>query len=108
HALATDTQLKYRGIKETYRSIEAGSGFLVTPASKLVADVSRTTLAGNRWLQFTVGDVYSLSKRTQLYAWVRYQTAGGAAQQAAIWAIGPAGAGNRNQGMVMAGIHHGF
>ena len=64
-----------------------------------------TTLAGRRWTQFEIGDIYALSKSTQLYVNALYQHANSNAHAAFFTAGVSSG---RNQTIVLTGIHHSF
>ena len=61
---------------------------------------------GARWNQFSLGNVYAFSKRTQVYVQGTYQRASGDAQSAAINGVGVAA--QRNQLVVSTGVHHSF
>lgn len=62
-------------------------------------------LDGHRWTQFTVANVYSLSKSTQLYADLMFETTGGGAVADTL-GIGTTSGGR--QTVLLTGIHHLF
>ena len=58
-------------------------------AVQLVAGgAATTTLAGHRWTQFEIGDIYALSKSTQLYVNALYEHARGSGAKAAFFTAG--------------------
>ena len=105
HALATDVRIASNGGSEHFRSFDGGANLRLTPAEEVAAGAWTATLDGHRWTQFTVANVYSLSKTTQLYADLMFETAGGGAV-ANMLGIGAASGGR--QTVVVAGIHHLF
>ncbi|WP_176057472.1 porin [Paraburkholderia sp. BCC1876] len=105
HALATDVRIESAGGVEHFRSVDGGANLRLTPAEEVSAGAWTATLAGHRWTQFTVANVYSLSKTTQLYADLMFETAGGGAVANTI-GIGAASGGR--QTVFLSGIHHLF
>ncbi|WP_250468273.1 porin [Caballeronia sp. GAFFF2] len=105
HALATDMRIASKGGSEHFRSIDAGANLRVTPAEEIGVGAWTATLGARRWTQFTAANVYSLSKTTQLYADVMFETAGGGAVANTL-GIGAASGGK--QVVCLAGIHHLF
>jgi predicted porin len=105
HALATDVRIVSSGGSEHFRSIDGGANLRLTPAEEIAAGAWTATLAGHRWTQWTVANVYSLSKATQLYADLMFETASGGALANTL-GIGTASGGR--QTVCLAGIHHLF
>lgn len=90
---------------ERLRTVDGGVNVRLTPAEEIAAGAWIATLAGRRWTQFTVANVYSLSKATQLYADLMFETAGGGAVANTL-GIGAASGGR--QTVFLSGIHHLF
>ncbi|MFM0263252.1 porin [Paraburkholderia sediminicola] len=105
HALATDVRIQSDGGSEHFRTIDGGVNVRLTPAEEIAAGAWTATLAGRRWTQFTVANVYSLSKATQVYADLMFETAGGGAVANTL-GIGAASGGR--QTVFLSGIHHLF
>ena len=105
HGLYTRTKLQSNGYSDTFQSYDAGANYQFTVANAVVGGASTSTLSGRRWTQIMIGDVYSLSKATQLYANVLYEHANSEAH-AAFFTAGVSG--GRNQAVVLTGIHHSF
>jgi predicted porin len=105
HALATDVRIQSDGDSEHFRTIDGGVNVRLTPAEEIAAGAWSATLAGRRWTQFTVANVYSLSKATQVYADLMFETAGGGAVANTL-GIGAASGGR--QTVFLSGIHHLF
>jgi len=105
HALATQVRIERQGQRENYRSVEGGVNFRLTPAEEVDAGVWTTTLAGQRWTQLTVANVYALSKQTQLYVDVMAEQASGGAVAST---LGIGVSSSNRQTVVLAGIHHFF
>ncbi|BBU30510.1 porin [Burkholderia sp. THE68] len=105
HALVTQVRIEEGGRADNYRTIDGGANFQVTPSYMIGAGAWTTTLAGQRWTQVTVANVYSLSKLTQLYADVMVEQASSGAKAVTL-GIGPSS--SNRQTVVLAGVHHLF
>ncbi len=105
HALYTRTRMQSNGFSDTFQSYDVGANYRTSPFNTIAGGAATSTLAGRRWTQFELGDVYALSKRTQLYANVLYEHATGGAR-AAFFTAGVSS--TANQVVVLAGIHHSF
>ncbi|MFM0306371.1 porin [Paraburkholderia sp. RL17-383-BIF-A] len=105
HALATDVRIASNGGSEHFWSIDGGANLRLTPAEEVAAGAWTATLDGRRWTQFTLANVYSLSKTTQLYADLMFETASGGAVANTL-GIGAASGGR--QTVFLSGIHHLF
>ncbi|TDN62694.1 porin [Paraburkholderia sp. BL10I2N1] len=105
HGLYTRVKLQSNGFSDTYQSYDAGANYQFTPANSVGGGAATTTLSGRRWTQFMIGDVYALSKSTQVYVNVLYQHANENAHAAFFTAGVSSG---RNQTIVLTGIHHSF
>ena len=105
HGLYTRTKLQSNGYSDTFQSYDAGANYQFTPANSVVGGAATSTLSGRRWTQFMIGDIYALSKSTQVYVNALYQHANSDAQAAFFTAGVSSG---RNQTIVLTGIHHSF
>jgi predicted porin len=105
HGLYTRVKFQSAGQSATYQSTDVGANWQASVANVIGGGVANTTFAGRRWTQFELGDTYSLSKSTQVYANVLYEQ-GNSLTQAALYTAGVAS--GRNQLAVVAGVHHSF
>jgi len=105
HGLYTRVKLQSNGYSDIYQSYDAGANYQFTPANSVGGGAATTTLSGHRWTQFMIGDVYSLSKSTQVYVNALYMRSNEEAK-AAFFTAGVAS--GRNQAIVLTGIHHSF
>jgi predicted porin len=105
HALVTQVRIEESGRASTARSIDGGANFQVTPAYMIGAGAWTTTLAGKRWTQATIANVYSLSKLTQVYADVMVEQASSGAVASTL-GIGPSS--TNRQTVILVGIRHLF
>jgi predicted porin len=103
--LLTQVRIERLGQSENFRTIDGGVNFQVTPAYLIGAGAWTTTLAGKRWTQLTIANVYSLSKQTQLYADVMVEQA---SSGAVADTMGVGASSSNRQTVVLAGIHHFF
>ncbi|SDV48627.1 porin [Chitinasiproducens palmae] len=106
HALYTRVKIQNPGYSDTMQSWDGGASYQFTQANSVAGGVSTSTIGGRRYSQFEIGDIYALSKRTQLYANILYQRAAGNSARANFFSIGTSSTGN--QVMVLTGIHHSF
>ncbi|WP_224788549.1 porin [Pandoraea terrae] len=106
HALYTRVKLESPGQSDTYQSWDGGANFATGAANQITFGVANTTLSGKRWTQVQLGDVYSLSKRTQVYVSGVYQHASGNGAVTAVNTISPSS--TSGQLVVMTGMHHSF
>jgi predicted porin len=105
HALYTHVKLQMGSYSDMYQSYDAGANYQVTAANTVAGGASTTTLEGKRWTQFEIGDIYALSKSTQLYGNALYERGTGGAN-AALFTTGASS--NANQVALMVGMHHLF
>ncbi|MDE1180232.1 porin [Paraburkholderia sp.] len=105
HGLYTHVKLEARGHSDTYQSFDAGANYQFTPANSVAGGAATTTLAGHRWTQFEIGDIYALSKSTQIYVNALYEHAN-SNTSAAFFTAGVSS--GRNQTVFLTGIHHSF
>jgi len=105
HGLYTRTKLQSNGYSDTFQSYDAGANYQFTAANSVAGGAATSTLSGRRWTQVMIGDVYALSKSTQVYVNALYQHANSNAHAAFFTAGVSSG---RNQTIVLTGIHHSF
>ncbi|CAM2185543.1 Outer membrane porin protein 32 [Paraburkholderia sacchari] len=105
HGLYTRTKLESNGHSDTFQSYDAGANYQFTAFNSVVLGGATSTLDGRRWNQVMIGDVYSLSKRTQVYVNALYEHTNSEAHAAFFTAGVSSG---RNQAIVLAGLHHSF
>lgn len=105
HVLSTDVRIASNGGSKHFRSFDGGANLRLTPAEEIAAGAWTATLDGRRWTQFTVANVYSLSKTTQVYADLMFETAGDGAVAST---LGIGAASNGRQTVFLSGIHHLF
>ncbi|QIE30039.1 Outer membrane porin protein (plasmid) [Caballeronia sp. SBC1] len=105
HALYTRVKLQSNGVSNLFQSYDAGATWKMVPDNWIAGGAATTTFAGARYTQFEIGDIYLLSKMTQVYVNALYERASSGAN-AALFTAGVSS--NRNQVAVLAGIHHAF
>ncbi|VVE51066.1 Outer membrane porin protein [Pandoraea pneumonica] len=106
HALYTRVKLASPGYSDTYQSFDGGVNYASSIANTITFGAATTNMSGKRWTQVSLGDVYALSKRTQVYVSGVYQHASG---NGAVTAINTIGASSTaNQVVIMSGVHHAF
>ncbi|CAJ0822036.1 porin [Ralstonia flaminis] len=105
HGIVTQVRIERNGQTDSYRSVDAGVNFQLTPAYQIDAGAWTTTLAGQRWTQLTLANVYELSKTTQLYADLMV---GQASRGAVATTLGIGASSSNRQTVVLTGIHHLF
>ncbi len=105
HLLGTDVRIASAGGADHFRSVDGGLNLRVTPAEEVAVGAWSAWLDGKRWTQATLANVYSLSKTTQLYADLMYETAGGGAVADT---LGIGASSGKRQIVVLSGIHHLF
>lgn len=105
HGLYTRVKFEANGYSNIYQSYDAGANYQLTVADVIAGGAATTTLDGLRWTQFELGDIYSLSKATQVYVNALYEHGTGGAK-AAFFTAGVSS--NANQVIFLTGIHHSF
>ncbi len=105
HGLYTRVKLKSNGFSDLHQSYDVGANYQFTPFNRVSGGAATTTLSGRRWTQFEIGDIYTLSKSTQVYVNVLYEHMNNNANAAFFTAGVSSG---RNQTIVLTGIHHSF
>jgi predicted porin len=105
HALYTRSEVKAAGGSGNMFNYDTGFEYRNTVANALTLGYSYSTFNHVHWNQVEAGDMYSLSKATQLQAQVTYQQASGNGV-ADIYTVGPAS--GREQLLARVGIYHLF
>lgn len=105
HGLYTRVKLESPGYSDTYQTYDAGANYAFTPVNTVAGGAATTSFAGHRWTQFEIGDIYALSKSTQVYVNALYERAG-SNTDAAFFTAGVSN--SRNQTIFLTGIHHSF
>jgi len=103
HGVYTRVKLQLAAYTNVYQSYDAGANYQLTTANTIAGGAATTTFVGQRWTQFELGDVYSLSKSTQLYVNALYEHG---SANAAFFTAGVSS--NHNQVIFLTGIHHSF
>jgi len=107
NALYTQTRMDFgNGNSPTQKNGDLGAAWRYSPANTLNVGYTRTKQEGAHWDQFSLGNVYAFSKRTELYATVAYQKAGGDARFAIMNNTGVSG--GSSQLVTAIGVHHLF
>jgi predicted porin len=107
NALYTQTKLDFgTGNSPKQQNADLGAAWRYSAANTLNVGYNRTKLEGAHWNQYSLGNVYALSKRTELYATVAYQKAGGDARFAIMNNTGVSG--GSSQMVTAIGVHHLF
>lgn len=104
HAVATDVGITSARV-EHFRAFDGGADLHLTPSEQISVGAWTATLAGQRWTQVTLANVYWLSKTTQIYADLMFEKASGGAVADTL-GIGAASGGR--QTVFLTGIHHLF
>ncbi len=95
----------------TQHNFDLGSAWRYSTQNTLNVGYSLSTLSSNHWNTVSLGNVYSLSKTTELYAQASYQRASGGAN-AIMNGTGASGAtgvsGSTSQMVTTIGMHHSF
>ncbi|MBN3807625.1 porin [Paraburkholderia sp. Ac-20347] len=105
HGVLTQVNLASRTQSGRMRNAEAGVDYHATPANTITLGGYVSWLTGTRYAELGIGDLYSLSKPTVVYAQITYQHAEGAAN-AAMPLLAPSS--SPNQLALRIGVHHFF
>ncbi|REE07444.1 putative porin [Paraburkholderia sp. BL27I4N3] len=84
----TDSKMKKGNNVASLVTYDGGFVYSFNAFNSLGFSVQRTSLGGAVWTQYTIGEVYLLSKRTMLTATIAYQRASGTAQNAVMPIVG--------------------
>jgi predicted porin len=105
HSMYTNVKLQRAGFSDTFQELEAGTAYWTSGANQIDGTAYSARLAGVKWNQFGLNDIYFLSKATQVYAGVTLQraTPGG---EAVIYSNLPSS--TTSQIAVRFGMHHSF
>ncbi|MGQ7932655.1 porin [Paraburkholderia sp. D1E] len=105
HGVLTQVNLSTETQSTRVRTAELGADYHITVANSLTLGGYLSWLAGTRYAELGIGDVYALSRRTVVYAQVTCQHADGVGK-AAIPLLAPSD--SPNQTAFRIGIHHFF
>ncbi|MFD2272048.1 porin [Undibacterium arcticum] len=78
NGLYTQNKIELPASSLTQKNVDLGASWHYNPANALNLGYTHSKLEGARYNQISVSNVYSLSKRTEVYAQAAYQRAGGA------------------------------
>lgn len=96
----------------TQKNFDLGAAWRYATADTLNLGYGLSKLEGAHWNTVSLSNVHAFSKRTELYAQVAYQRAGGDAKYAVMNGTGAAGAtgvsSSNSQMVTTVGIHHSF
>ncbi|CAJ0783766.1 Outer membrane porin protein [Ralstonia condita] len=106
NAVYTQTRITLGGANARAQNVDLGTAWHYSGANTLNVGYTFSKYEGARWNQFSLGNVYAFSKRTQVYVQGTYQRASGDAPSAAINGVGVSA--NRSQIVVSTGVHHSF
>ncbi len=106
NTLYTQTKFDLSGISHKQKNLDLGGGWHYSTANTLNVGYTYSKLDGARWNQLSLGNVYALSKRTQVYIQGAYQRAGGDAKFAVMNGTGVSG--GSSQIVTSVGVHHSF
>jgi predicted porin len=106
NALYTQTRITLGGANTRMQNVDLGTAWHYSGANTLNVGYTFSKYEGARWNQFSIGNVYGFSKRTQVYLQGTVQRASGDAQLAAINGVGVSA--KRSQAVISAGVHHSF
>jgi len=102
----TQTKIDLTSMSPEQKNLDVGAAWHYTPANALNVGYTRSTLNDGSWNQVSLGNVYSLSKSTDVYVQAAYQRTGGDAKLAFMNGTGLSG--GSSQLVTSVGIHHSF
>jgi predicted porin len=106
NALYTQSKLDMAATSATQKNVDLGVSWRYNPVNALNVGYTHSRLEGARYNQVSVSNIYSLSKRTELYAQAAYQKAGGNARFAIQNNTGVSS--SDSQLVTTVGVHHSF
>jgi predicted porin len=106
NALYTQSKIENAAIDATQKNVDLGVAWRYTPGNTLNVGYTNSRFEDARYNQFSLSNVYSFSKRTEVYAQAAYQRASGAARFAVQNYAGVSG--NNSQVVTTVGVHHSF
>lgn len=106
NGLYTQSKIDLGGASPTQKNVDLGASWNYNPANALNLGYMHSKLEGAHYNQVSLSNVYSLSKRTQLYAQAAYQRAGGTASFAVQNNTGISS--SNSQLVTTVGVHHSF
>lgn len=106
NGLYTQSKVELAGSRPKQRNLDLGAGWRYNPENSLNVGYTRSTMEGAHYNQFSLSNVLSLSKRTEVYAQAAYQRAGGTASFALQNNTGVSS--TDSQWVTTIGVHHLF
>lgn len=106
NGLYTRSKIELGASSPTQKNVDLGASWRYNPANALNLGYMHSRLEGAHYNQISVSNVYSLSKRTEVYAQAAYQRAGGTARFAIQNNTGVSG--SDSQWVTTVGVHHSF
>ncbi|HEF4733502.1 porin [Burkholderia multivorans] len=106
NVLYTRTDIKGARSATHMQNIDAGTLYQFTAAEAITLDYTYSRMEGMHWNTLEAGNLYSLSKRTQVQATLTWQLASGNGATAATYPNGPSS--GRSQVLAHVGITHSF
>lgn len=104
--LYTQTRVSGNGQVQRGQNVDLAALWRIAPVNAINSSLGWSRFGDGRWLTLSVGDVYSLSKRTNVYLMGLYQIASGNGATASM--LGAGQASGKQQAGVVAGIQHFF
>jgi predicted porin len=106
NGLYTQSRIDLPGTSPKQKNLDLGASWRYTAANAMNVGYTHSRLEGTRWNRVSLSNVYSLSKRTEVYAQAAYQRAGGDARFAIMNNTGVSG--GSSQVVTTVGVHHSF
>jgi predicted porin len=106
NSLYTQSKIALAGSSPKQQNLDLGTAWRYNPANSLNFGYTRTKMESANYNQFSLSNVLSLSKRTEVYAQGAYQRAGGSARFAVQNNTGISG--TDSQWVTTVGVHHLF
>jgi len=106
NALYTQSTVDLPASSFRQKNVDLGAAWNYTPLNTLNIGFTNSKLGGARYNQFSIGNAYAFSKRTEFYVQAAHQKASGSARFALQNNTGAAD--GRNQLVTTMGVHHSF
>ncbi|KQV90572.1 porin [Massilia sp. Root351] len=106
NALYTQSTVDLPASSFKQKNVDLGAAWNYTPLNTLNIGFTNSKLGGAKYNQFSIGNAYAFSKRTEFYVQAAYQKASGSARFALQNNTGAAD--GRNQLVTTMGVHHSF
>lgn len=106
NALYTQSTVDLPASSFKQKNVDLGAAWNYTPLNTLNIGFTNSKLGSAKYNQFSIGNAYAFSKRTEFYVQAAYQKASGSARFALQNNTGAAD--GRNQLVTTMGVHHSF